>query len=233
MISAGQVGATFEISDLVSPVLTRIAEGFERLDAVIKQTKEALATITLPPGLTAGLERIDTVLGSIGGAADKSALGVSGAFGKMDASISATQANLGALKAEMAGLALPPVIPAPGRVGAAREAALPTLIPMPGGGGGQVPPRAPHGAGGGPGFHPHAHVPLPGDVGSVSVGGSGGGWWEAITGLIVGVGVEKTLKAGGELELQKQLLRGMGGISEGLPGDWGCGRRSGSFASDL
>ena len=51
MIEIGAVGATFTLEDLVSPVLTRISEGFERLDTLIASVKEGLASITLPPGL--------------------------------------------------------------------------------------------------------------------------------------------------------------------------------------
>jgi methyl-accepting chemotaxis protein len=80
MISAGEVEAVFELTDRVSSVLQRIASQFERLDAIINQTKASLDTLRLPQGVISGVTKMNEQLAAISGSADRAALGTSAAF---------------------------------------------------------------------------------------------------------------------------------------------------------
>lgn len=176
MLEAGEVGAIFSIVDEASVVLARIADRFEALDKVIKQTKEALATFRLPPGINAQLTRLNDRLAALPASADKAAAGVtkafdalsgsadtavggvSAAFGRIDASVSATQDRVLTLKKEMEGLGRMPVA---------------TPLAFAGGGGGRGPgaygpdgARLPGGESRGPGLRLRQREGIP----------LGGGW---------------------------------------------------------
>ena len=202
MIEAGEIGAIFSIVDEASPVLRRLAAEFERLDGVMKQVKEAMATVKLPPGVTAALGRMNDQLIAISGSADKAAAGAAAAFGTIDKSVDTTMERVAALTAEMGKM---------GKVGA-MPAGVSAAVAAAGGGG--VRARA-GGHGGGGGIHVFGGpgMELPGG-GAAHVSQGTSGFWELVGGLGIGWGVEKLLSAGGELEKQKQLLRGMGGISK-------------------
>ena len=203
MIEAGEIGAIFSIVDEASPVLRRLAAEFERLDGVMKQVKEAMATVKLPPGVNAALGRMNENLAAIAGSADKAATGAAAAFGAIDKSVDTTMERVAALTAEMGKM---------GKVGA-MPAGVSAAVAAAGGGGVRARAGGHGGGGGGIQVFGGPGMELPGG-GSAHVSQSSSGFWELVGGLGVGWGIGKLLSAGGELEKQKQLLRGMGGISE-------------------
>ena len=204
MIEAGEVGAVFKVVDQASVTLTRIAEAFERLDGLIKSVKDQLGTIRLPPGINAQLGRLNEQIDALPASADKAVAGVTGAFGKIDESVNATQERVLALKGEMASL---------GKTGGGA-----LLLGGAGGGG--------RGAGGGgsgsrssgsgrrPGHGPRLGGEVPGiNVGPGTIRPEGGNFWEALGIYAIGDAILHTIKSGGELETNKKLLRDKLGAS--------------------
>jgi hypothetical protein len=145
MISSLEVGAILRVIDEASPALQRISGSAERLNGIIKQLKESLGTIKLPPGLARSLAKMNDNLVAIVGSADKGATGAVSAFGNIDKSILATQERVAALKREMS------------TVGGIGSVGSRTIGP-----GGQA---LPHGGGGGRGGWAH--------VGRMGVGPEG------------------------------------------------------------
>jgi hypothetical protein len=203
MIEAGAIGARFTVVDEASSVLERIAAQFESLDGIIRQVKEAMASIAMPPETSAALKTMNEQMVAIGGAADKGATQAALAFGSIDASIEGTAGRLAGLKTEMASV---------GKINAEVAAMMPAAA---GGTGGRVPPGLRARGTGGHGDDPHlraAPVALPGGV-HVS-----GGFWETI-GVAAGLDAWKhILDAGGELQTQQKLLHDLLGSRE-QPGD--------------
>lgn len=70
MIEAGAVGAVFTVVDEATGVLTRIAQQFERLDALILRTKDMLATFAAP-GLTEAGAQVSGLNRSLTGLNDR------------------------------------------------------------------------------------------------------------------------------------------------------------------
>lgn len=104
MITAGEVGAVFKIVDEASPVLKKLAEQFNALQATIEKTKAMLDTIKLPPGLNRSLTNFERNLKGINDQVVRTADTVSIAFGKIDTSIGTTAAAVSALKRDMASI---------------------------------------------------------------------------------------------------------------------------------
>lgn len=214
MISAGEIGATLTIVDGVSAVLDRISIEFERLDGVIKQTKESLANFAAPglSGINRSLTTLDKRLTTAGDAAARTANELVAGFGRaetaafnsfegIDKSVDGSIERVKALKTEMANV---------GKVAAADD-----MVPLGAGGGGRRRPPGAYGPDGerlpaphrGGGLHGRARLTSSGL--ETHVGGSAsdtGGLMEmlGIAGLLEGV--KKILDAGGEQELAKKKL---------------------------
>ena len=115
MIDAGEVGALFRIVDEASPVLRRLMEQFDALQEVIDRTKLALRELTMPPGVSASIARINRSLttatdaagrleksfGAIDGASQVAADAAIGNFSRIDGSITGTTKLIGDMSAEL------------------------------------------------------------------------------------------------------------------------------------
>jgi len=195
MIEAGEVGAVFTVVDEASVILQRLARQFKELDALVLNTKKSLAGF----GKTLGLDKLaaDTAaisreLTTIGTTADASVARANAAFGKMDASVDASIAQISKLKAEMASLGR---IPGTGRF-------------LPGGGGGG-------GGGGSIRNGPHFGAESPSfNTPAGRIRTEGGNIWEALGVYAVLDTIKNIVTAGGELETQKKLLHDLLGNRE-------------------
>jgi hypothetical protein len=90
MISAGAVGATFDIENLASPKLKALMSEFQALQTQIDKTQEAMRALAVPPGMNRSLGVTETRMTAIANAAkvagDESTGGVSqsGRVGRHD-----------------------------------------------------------------------------------------------------------------------------------------------------
>lgn len=183
MINAGEVGALFKIQDQVTPVITRLVAEFNRLQLAVDRTQLALDKLKMPRGMTAALNRMAAGLQKVDAQAGLTAATVAASFGRMDASITATQAAVTRLATSIRG------------VGVSSRAL--------GGGGG--------GGGGGHslrsgGFHMNRGVALPGGVHG-SANSSSDGFWPFVMLAAAGDAFGHIVAEGGEFEKQKKLLR--------------------------
>jgi hypothetical protein len=104
MISAGEVGAIFEIQNNASATLLALMEQFEALQTKVDAAQEAMRAIAFPSGLLGEVTALDDKLMSIGESADKGAEAARAGFASIDESIDATATAVSRLKREMAGL---------------------------------------------------------------------------------------------------------------------------------
>lgn len=108
MIESGAVGAVFEIQDRASPVLERIAEELEALQAQILKTQESMKALAFPPGLNRSLGLMETRMTKIADASKASAdaaAGAAGAFARMDTASAAMSTSLANAAREMKSIA--------------------------------------------------------------------------------------------------------------------------------
>src|ERR1700691_3190548 len=143
MISAGEVGAVFEIQNNASATLLALMAQFEELQTKVDAAQEAMREIAFPSGLLGEVTSLDDKLMSIGESANKGAEAARAGFASIDASIDATATAVSRLKREMAGLGA--------GVGAGGSHVI--------GPAGEVLPREQGGRGRG-GMHGGAHSPL-------------------------------------------------------------------------
>jgi hypothetical protein len=192
MISAGEVGVSFIVSDSATAVLRAIAGQFENLDRIIRQTKESMDSFKLPAGVAKQLENMNKQLLALPGSAEGAVGGISTAFTEIDASITETMGRVTALKGEMSTLGRIPRIP--GVYG-------PTN--MSGQGGARLPP------GRGSGGEDGAHSPFHSSVHAGPIGArSGDGLFMGAA--VAGFSIWESLKASAELEQVQMNLRGAG-----------------------
>jgi len=201
VIEAGSVGAIFEIKDEASSVLRALMSQFERLDGVIKATKESLSTLRLPAGLSRGLAvmnenmaklaissdkamaGVSSSLAKIDAAADTALTNVSASFGKLDTIIDGTKIQVGELSAELKRVGEQMALIGRGS-GALRPPSLRNGTGGHGGGGGE---------GGGLHFGRFGGE-LPGGS-HVSVGQKSDGFFELIGGAALLEGTKKIIEA--------------------------------------
>jgi hypothetical protein len=104
MISAGEVGAIFEIQNNASATLLALMEQFEALQTKVDAAQEAMRSIAFPSGLLGEVTALDDKLMSIGESANKGAEAARAGFASIDESVGATATAVARLKREMAGL---------------------------------------------------------------------------------------------------------------------------------
>jgi hypothetical protein len=103
LISAGEVGATFRITDEASGVLQRLADEFNRLQGPIDKLKESLAGIG---GAEDGpLAKLREQFGLVGKSGTEASGIITEAFGKVDGAVDGTIGRVNALKESLAGAA--------------------------------------------------------------------------------------------------------------------------------
>jgi hypothetical protein len=107
MIEAGAVGARFTVVDEASPVLRALMNRFLELQDVIDKAKLSLSSLRLPPGLGAGVGKLDESFTTLAGTADTTAAKIATGFGEIDSAIATTQRKVAMLREEMKGIGAP------------------------------------------------------------------------------------------------------------------------------
>jgi hypothetical protein len=119
MISAGEIGAAFRITDEASAVLQRLADEFNRLQGTIDAIKGSMAGIGFEDDGPLG--KLRAQLKEVGESGASASQIISESFGKVDGAVDGTIGRVNALKESLAS--------------AAREAESIKIAPGMGGGG--------------------------------------------------------------------------------------------------
>jgi hypothetical protein len=105
LISAGAVGATFDIENLASAKLKALMSEFMALQGAIDKTQLAMRSLAVPPGMNRSLAVTETRMTKIADAAKIASDESVSAFTKVDASAATTTASLAAVSAELRNIA--------------------------------------------------------------------------------------------------------------------------------